>query len=129
MSDRQAELKELTAAFIDAFNRQDIDGVVGFFSDDAVYDDSKGDTHIGPDAIRIAFTPLVCGDRGRITFDEEDYFSEVGTDKVMASWTLSMDVSGERKKMRGMDILRFRGDKLVQKSAYCKSPAPRLDDA
>lgn len=129
MSDRQKELKDLTSGFIDAFNRQNIDEVVGFFAEDAVYEDSRGDTHIGPNAIRTAFMPLVCGDRGQIQFYEEDYFAEVGTDKIMASWTLSMDIGGERKKMRGMDILRFRGNKLVQKSAYCKSSAPRLDDA
>lgn len=127
MADRREELQKLTAAFVDAFNRQSIDDVVGFFSEDAIYEDSKGDTHVGPVAIRTAFTPLVCGDRGKISFDEEDYFAEVETDKVMTSWTLTMEIDGKPMKMRGMDILRFNGDKLVQKSAYCKSPAPRLD--
>ena len=35
MSDRRAELVELTTRFVDAFNRQDLDDVVGFFSEDA----------------------------------------------------------------------------------------------
>ena len=31
MNDRAEELKGLTKEFVEAFNRQDIDGVVGFF--------------------------------------------------------------------------------------------------
>ena len=127
MSDRYVELKRLTAEFVECFNRHDLDGIVGFFAEDAVYEDSQGGSHHGPEAIRKAFAPLVSGDRGQIQFDDEDYFAEVETDKVMASWTLSMDVGGNRMKMRGLDLLEFRGDKLVKKLAYCKSAKPRLD--
>ncbi len=42
MSDRRAELADLTERFVDAFNRMDLDAVVSFFSEDAVYEDSRG---------------------------------------------------------------------------------------
>ena len=58
MSDRRAELIELTNQFVDAFNRQNLDDVVSFFAEDAVYEDSRGGSHTGPDAIRTAFEPL-----------------------------------------------------------------------
>jgi len=128
MTDRRKELEKLTADFVDCFNRQDIDGIAAFFAEDGVYEDSKGGSHTGPAAIREAFVPLVCGGRGKISFDDEDFFAEPETDKVMASWTLNMEVDGKPVKMRGLDLLHFRGDKLVRKMAYCKSAAPHLTE-
>ena len=128
MGNRRAELIELTNQFVDAFNRQNLDDVVSFFAEDAIYEDSKGGSHQGPDAIRTAFTPLVGGAMGKIKFDDEDFFAEVDTDKVMASWTLNMEVDGQPVKMRGLDLLHFKGDKLTRKMAYCKAKAPAFED-
>ena len=127
MSDRRAELVELTTRFVDAFNRQDLDDVVSFFSEEAIYEDSRGGSHIGHQAIRAAFEPLLNGARGKIRFDGEDFFTEVDTDKVMASWRLHMEVDGKQVSMRGLDLLHFKGDRLVRKLAYCKSASPTLD--
>ena len=128
MGDRRAELIELTNEFVDAFNRQSLDDVVSFFAQDAVYEDSRGGSHVGPDAIRAAFTPLVGGAMGKIKFDDEDFFAEVATDKVMASWTLNMEVDGKPVKMRGLDLLHFKGKKLTHKMAYCKASTPAFED-
>lgn len=127
MSDRRAELVRLTSRFVDAFNRQDLDGVMGFFSDDARYEDSRGGSHDGKAAIRAAFEPLLSGRMGRIRFDEEDLFAEVEAGKVMASWRLHLEVDGRPVSMRGLDLLHFEGDRLVRKLAYCKSASPTLD--
>ena len=127
MSDRRAELVRLTSRFVDAFNRQDLDGVMGFFSDDARYEDSRGGAHDGNAAIRAAFEPLLSGRMGRIRFDEEDLFAEVEAGKVMASWRLHLEVDGRPVSMRGLDLLHFEGDRLVRKLAYCKSASPALD--
>ena len=42
MSERARELNDLTIAFLDAFNRNDLDAVMGFFTDDAVYEELHG---------------------------------------------------------------------------------------
>ena len=127
MSARRAELVALTTRFVDAFNQQDLDGVMRFFSPEAVYEDSRGGSHTGHAAIRAAFEPLLNGARGRIRFDEEDFFTEVETDKVMASWRLHMEIDGKPVSMRGLDLLHFEGEHLVRKLAYCKSASPTLD--
>ena len=129
MSNRAAELKDLTTRFVDAFNQQDLDSVVSFFAEDAVYEDSSGGSHSGPAAIRAAFAPLLAGDPGKIHFDGEDYFAEVENNKVMTSWTLAMKSKDKTMLMRGLDILEFRGDKLVRKLAYCKAATPHLTEA
>ena len=59
MTDRRDELIQLTNDFVDAFNRMNLDDVVRFFAEDGIYEDSTGGRHIGHDAIRTAFEPLV----------------------------------------------------------------------
>ena len=129
MSQRADRLKELTHGFVEAFNRHDLDGVMGYFADDAVYDDGLGHVFHGLDDIRAAFAPLLSGARGQIAFEGEDYFADAAADKVMTSWSLAMDIEGQRKVMRGLDLLTFEGDKIAIKSAYCKGSGFRLDDA
>ena len=128
MTNRRDELIQLTNAFVDAFNRMNLDDVVGFFAEDGVYEDSTGGRHIGHDAIRTAFTPLVGGSRGNIRFDGEDVFVETNTGKVLASWRLNLDKDGEVSVIRGIDILEFEADKLKKKMAYMKVDKPHLEN-
>ena len=128
MTNRRDELIQLTNDFVDAFNRMNLDDVVSFFADDGIYEDSTGGRHIGHDAIRIAFEPLVGGSRGSIRFDGEDVFVETDTGKVLASWRLNLDKDGEISVIRGIDILEFEADKLKKKMAYMKADKPHLEN-
>ena len=127
MTDRRQELLTLTDRFVDAFNRMNLDDVVSFFSENAVYEDSSGGRHVGHEAIRTAFEPLVGGSRGRIRFDGEDVFAEVETGKVLASWRLNLDKDGDVSVIRGIDVLEFQGNKLAKKLAYMKVDRPHLE--
>ena len=128
MTDRRDELIQLTNDFVDAFNRMNLDDVVSFFAQDGIYEDSTGGRHIGHDAIRIAFEPLVGGSRGSIRFDGEDVFVETDTGKVLASWRLNLDKGGEVSIIRGIDILEFESGKLKKKMAYMKADKPHLEN-
>ena len=128
MTDRRDQLIQLTNDFVDAFNRMNLEDVVSFFADDGIYEDSTGGRHIGHDAIRIAFEPLVGGSRGSIRFDGEDVFVETDTGKVLASWRLNLDKDGEVSVIRGIDILEFEADKLKKKMAYMKADKPHLEN-
>ena len=127
MTDRRQELLTLTDQFVDAFNRMNLDDVISFFSENAVYEDSSGGRHVGHEAIRTAFEPLVGGSRGRIRFDGEDVFAEVETGKVLASWRLNLDKDGDVSVIRGIDVLEFQGNKLAKKLAYMKVDRPHLE--
>ncbi len=123
--EQRAELVELTERFVDAFNRQDLDDVMSFFAEGAIYDDAYGHRHEGKAAIRAAFTPVMDGTIGRIRFDGEDRFidagAESGTGKVMDSWLLHMHIGeGEGKEgtLRGLDLLHFDAGQLVRKVTY-----------
>ena len=128
MIDRRNQLIQLTNEFVDAFNRMNLDDVVSFFAEDGIYEDSTGGRHIGHDAIRTAFEPLVGGSRGSIRFDGEDVFVETDTGKVLASWRLNLDKDGEVSVIRGIDILEFEADKLKKKMAYMKADKPHLEN-
>ncbi|MEE3294039.1 MAG: nuclear transport factor 2 family protein [Pseudomonadota bacterium] len=127
MTDRRQELLSLTDQFVDAFNRMSLDDVISFFSEDAVYEDSSGGRHVGREAIRVAFEPLVGGSRGKIRFDGEDVFAEVETGKVLASWRLSLDNDSDVSVIRGIDVLEFLGNQLAKKLAYMKVDKPHLE--
>ena len=43
----RAKLIDLTRRFTDAFNRNDLDAVMAFFSDDGVYDEFNGKRNRG----------------------------------------------------------------------------------
>ncbi len=120
-SGTREELSTLTDQFVAAFNRQDLDGVMSFFAETAVYRDAYGKEHKGPAAIRKAFEPVLNGKLGKIHFKGDDRFIDADTGKVMDSWTLRMHMGEGAEKeasMTGLDLLYFVGGKLVTKATY-----------
>lgn len=120
----RAQLVALTRRFLDAFNRNDLDAVMAFFADDAVYDEFNGRRNVGRPAIRAAFEPQFTGRWGEMKFLDDDLFADAETGKVMASWRCTLSMKGEPTSWRGLDLLHFRGDKLVQKLTYAKAKSP-----
>lgn len=125
--DRQ-QLLNLTTRFMNAFNRNDLDTVMSFFADDAVYDEFNGKRNEGKAAIRAAFTPQFTGAFGDMKFLDEDLFIDPDTGKVMASWRCMLAVKGQPTSWRGLDLLHFRGEKLVQKLTYAKAKVPLFQE-
>jgi ketosteroid isomerase-like protein len=127
LSERRQQLISLTHEFVDAFNRDDLDAVMAFFSDHAVYDEFHGPRHEGKEAIRKAFEPQFAGAFGVMRFMDEDLFADPEAGKVMTSWRVTMDGDGEHSSFRGLDLLHFDGDRLVAKITYSKAQAPLLE--
>jgi ketosteroid isomerase-like protein len=97
---------------------------MSFFADDAIYDEFNGKRNVGKAAIRAAFEPQFSGAYGKMQFLDEDLFADAETGKVMASWRCTLTVKGEPTSWRGLDLLHFAGDKLVQKLTYAKAKVP-----
>jgi ketosteroid isomerase-like protein len=124
----RAQLLDLTRRFVDAFNRNDLNTVVGFFSDDGVYEEFNGKRSVGRAAIRAAFEPQFTGAYGEMKFLDEDMFADPEAGKVMASWRCTLSIKGEPTSWRGLDLMHFKGDKLVQKLTYAKAKVPLFQD-
>jgi ketosteroid isomerase-like protein len=119
-------LLTLTRDFLDAFNRDDLDAVMSFFAEDGVYDEFHGKTNRGLEAIRAAFAPQFAGAYGEIRFHEENVSVDAEQGEVWVTWRCVVGGANGRPPAawRGLDFLRFAGDRIVLKSTYAKAKAP-----
>jgi ketosteroid isomerase-like protein len=117
-------LEKLVVAFTEAFNREDIDEVMSYFAEDAIYDEFNDIRHEGLAAIRKAFEPQFSGAFGKMRFHTEDMFLDVGTSKAMTRWVLTLEGEDRAGAYRGLDLLLFNDGKLVEKHTYCKAKVP-----
>lgn len=118
----RASLLEATRAFTEAFNRNDLEGVMSWFTDDIVYEQFDGHVAQGCEAVREAFTPQFTGAFGRMRFDEEDCFVDADARRALISWTCGMDNGDKARGWQGLDILHFSGDgRIERKLTYGKA--------
>jgi len=122
------ELRRLVLEFTEAFNRDDLEAVMDFFAEDAFYDEFHGARSQGTAAIRAAFEPQFAGAFGTIRFVTEDVFAEPETGKAVVRWLCIVERGDRRSAWRGLDVLRFRGAKLIEKETYAKAPVPDFRD-
>ncbi len=125
----RAALEKWTIDFTEAFNREDIDEVMSYFSDDAIYDEFNAVRHEGKDAIREAFVPQFRGDYGTMRFHTEDMFLDVEAGKALIRWLLTFEEADRAGGWRGLDILHFENGKLVEKHTYAKAKSPVVEKA
>ena len=121
-----AALERRVIDFTEAFNREDLDEVMSWFAADAIYDEFNGVRSVGLAAIRKAFEPQFAGRYGRMRFHTEDMFLDVPAQKALIRWTLTLEEPHRAGAYRGLDILHWRGDRLVEKHTYCKAKVPLI---
>ncbi len=117
----RSELEDLVIRFTEAFNRDNLDEVMSFMADDAVYDEFNGQVNCGKAAIREAFVPQFRGDFGVIRFHTEDMFVDVESGKALIRWLCTLERGGQRRGWRGLDILHFEDGRLKEKHTYAKT--------
>jgi ketosteroid isomerase-like protein len=137
-------LEELVTRFCDAFNRDDLDAVMGYFAEDALYETFEGRRCRGEAEIRAAFEPQFRGDFGQLRFLTEDMVVDEAAGKVVLRWRCQHELaqtrglpglSGLRQALYrglygrsfgwyGLDVLHFSGGKLVEKRTYAQAKLP-----
>ncbi|MDP6345098.1 MAG: nuclear transport factor 2 family protein [Alphaproteobacteria bacterium] len=123
-----ATLRRLTLEFTEKFNANDLDGMMAFFAEDAVYYQHDGELAKGIAAIRAAFEPQFEGAFGKMAFIQDDLFVDAETGKTMVSWLCTLETKRGAAGWRGLDLLHFDADgKIVAKLTYGKAKALRLD--
>jgi ketosteroid isomerase-like protein len=124
---RQKELIDLVIRFVDAFNRDDLDAVMSFFADDAVYDGFNGTRSRGTAAIRAAFEPQFRDNFGTVRFHTEDVFADADSGKAMVRWRCTLEGGSMNGSWRGLDIVHVDDGLITHKLTYAKADAPRIE--
>ena len=106
-----------------AFDRHDLEGILRYFADDAVFEsprgpDRWGQRFVGKQALRDAFAARFSGIPD-IRYQDDDHFAD--GDRGASEWTLSgTTTDGQRIEVRGCDLWTFRGDEVVKKDSFWK---------
>jgi uncharacterized protein (TIGR02246 family) len=114
----------LLDAIEDAFNRNDIDAVMAYFADDAVFDHGAGpDVHgkrfSGKDEIRAVFEGLF---NSVESVHWETLDARISGDKAYCEFRRKATLStGEKQDFLALDVLTFRGNKIIHKDTFFKN--------
>lgn len=110
-------------AFLDAFNRHDVDAIMSWFVEDCEFDTPRGP---GPFGRRLRGKEQVReGIAARFSgIPDVGYSDDVHWscgDRGVSEWTLrGTSTDGRRIEVRGCDLFVFEGDKLKRKDSYWK---------
>jgi len=121
-------LRELTIRLTDAFNRDDLAGVLAMMAEDAVYEEFTGVVSRGKSAIRAAFEPQFRGDFGKMRFEAEDLFVDEAAGRALIRWVCRLETKRGPAAWRGLDILHFEDGLVTQKLTYAKAKVPLLGE-
>jgi ketosteroid isomerase-like protein len=111
------------AAFSDAWNRHDIDALMGFMSDDCIFQPAGGPQacgarHVGHDAVRRAFAAVWQAVPDAQWINGTHF---VHGDVGLSQWTfVGTAADGTRIETDGVDVFAFKGDKIQLKNAFRK---------
>ena len=123
----RATLADLVVRFTEAFNRNDLEGVLALMTEDAVYEEFTGAISRGKTAIRAAFEPQFRGDFGKMRFETEDLFVDATTGKALIRWVCRLETRRGPAGWRGLDILHVEHGLVKHKLTYAKAKVPLLE--
>ncbi len=120
--DHDATIRALQA-IATAFDEHDLERIMSFFADDAVFEGPRGpeawgQRFEGREAIRAAFAARFEGIPD-VRYRQDRHFAD--GDRGASEWTLSgTTVGGERIEVRGCDLWTLRDGRVVKKDSYWK---------
>lgn len=110
-------------AIADAFNRHDVDAIMAFFAEDAVFEAPAGLDPGAADSsgrIRCARgSPPASPASQDVHYGDASHW--VSGDRGVSEWTLTgTTTEGARLELRGSDLWTFRDGQVVRKDSYWK---------
>lgn len=119
------EIKDALKKWNIAWDNHDLEGVMGLFHDDILFENYTGGKAKGKEALRKAWTPWF-KDHGEFRFIEEETFIDEKDQKALYRWTLEWPslekgYEGTTERRRGVDVLHFKEGKILSKLTYCKT--------
>ena len=111
-------LKEI----LDAFNRHDLDAIMGYFDDECTFDFPRGphphgERYAGKSEVRRGLARRFQGIPDAHYGDDRHF---VCGDRGVSEWTLTGTSGGTRIEVRGCDLFEFKGAKVSRKDSFWK---------
>ena len=108
--------------FLDAFGRHDVDGIMAAMTEDCVFENTwpapDGERHAGQAAVR-RFWERFFRENPSATFETEEMFAAGA--RCVVRWRYGWrGPDGSPGHVRGVDVLRVRDGKVVEKLSYVK---------
>ena len=114
---------ETLKAFLEAFNRHDLDAIMTFFADDCVLymprgPEAWGQRFIGCDAVREGLASRFAG-LPDVHYGDDHHWTcgRLGVSEWLLTGTTA---AGKWLEVRGVDLLEFEGGKIIRKDSYWK---------
>jgi hypothetical protein len=114
---------DLLKGLLDAFNRHDLEGIMGYFADDCVLytprgTKPRGDRYVGRSEVRDGLAKRFAGIPDVHYGDDRHW---ICGDLGVSEWTLTgTTTAGERLDVRGVDLLEFSNGKIIRKDSFWK---------
>ncbi len=118
---------ETLKAFLEAFNRHDLDAIMTFFADDCVFEAPRGPhpwgkRYVGKEEVRTGLGARFTGIPD-VHYGNDRHW--LFGDRGVSEWRLTgTAASGSRIDVRGCDLFEFRSGKIVCKDSYWKIVEP-----
>lgn len=119
----QPVIVETLKAFLDAFNRHDLDAIMEFFADDCVFymprgSEPWGRRFEGRDSVREGLASRFAG-LPDVHYGDDRHWAcgQFGVSEWLITGTTT---AGKRIEARGVDLLEFEGGKIIRKDSYWK---------
>lgn len=124
MLDREETIAALSR-WNDAWNDHDLDRVMELLHDEVEFENWTGGRVAGKEALRKAWAPWFAN-HGGFRFTTEDLFVDEKAGKVLFRWALDWPSAekgreGQPERRRGVDVMRFRDGRIVEKYTYSKT--------
>ncbi len=110
-------------AFLAAFNAHDLDAVMAFFAEDCEFymprgEQPSGTHYVGKAEVRRGLSTRFSGIPD-VHYGDDTHW--VFGNHGVSTWLLTGTTkAGEQVRVRGVDLLEFRGDKIIKKDSYWK---------
>lgn len=101
---------ELLKGFLEAFNRHDLDSIMGYFAEDCIFymprgSAPRGDRYVGKNEVRAGLAKRFAGIPDVHYGDDQHWVCD---DFGVSEWTLTgTSASGQKIEVRGVDLLEF----------------------
>lgn len=120
----RSEILEILSLWYGAWNKHDLNGVLGLFHEEAVFINWNGHKIVGKNNLERAWRLWFLNDEIFTFIEEETFFDEIDQKAAfrwILDWPSKMPGRKGREVREGVDILHFCDGLIINKLTYSKT--------